>query len=214
MLREGAKRWRPARPGMQLMEGDQLFCRDESFIEVVYTSGAIVRLDENSKIVITRADSTSVHNRSGVGEVWVNMRKLISSGKEFELETPTATAAIRGTVFHARTDQDSSTDVAVYEGTVAVGPTRDENDEETMPAKAPAGGTPPEGPQEVPGPEEVPGPFEVSLDEWLAITAGQRISVRRDGKYSHEPFDRKKAREDAFVKRNLVLDERLEQGGK
>jgi hypothetical protein len=216
MMRKGAKKWRPARPGMELMVGDHLYSREESFVEVSYKSGAVVRLDENSKIMITDAGPKGVKSRSGVGEVWVNMRKLVSSGKEFELTTPTATAAIRGTVFHTATGEDWSTDVAVYEGKVAVGPSQDLQDrmKEQEQKEEEESGIAPGGPTEVPGPEEVPGPYEVSLEEWLMIVAGQRISVRKDGKYAQEPFDMDKAREDAFVKRNLVLDEQQGAGKK
>jgi hypothetical protein len=202
ILKTGASDWVAARPNMPLAAGDQMYSRDESFAEVIYSNGAILRLAEKTKITIVAASDKSAKVRSGVGEVWVNMRKLVTStGKEFELSTPTATAAIRGTVFHTATHADSSTDVSVYEGKVAVGPGDDIKN--TNEKKQPQS----QGSVEVSGPEEIPGPYEVSLDEWKNIVAGQRISVRKDGKFAQKRFDAEKtAQSDAFVKKNIALD--------
>jgi ferric-dicitrate binding protein FerR (iron transport regulator) len=202
ILRKDAPDWVNARPNMPLAEGDQLYTREESFAEIIYANGVIVRLDELTKITVTAASDKSAKVKTGTGEVWVNMRKLVSSGgKEFELSTPTATAAIRGTVFHAATHKDSSTDVAVFEGTVAVGPGDElQKSQQSVPQPATE-------PVEISGPEEIPGPYEVSLDEWKNIVAGQRISVRRDGKFAQERFSATKAaKSSSFVKRNLELD--------
>jgi len=203
ILRSGGADWIAARPNMPLNAGDQMYTREESFAEIVYATGAITRLNEKTKITIVAASENGVKTSSGVGDVWVNMRKLVTkAGRDFELSTPTATAAIRGTVFHTQTHADSSTDIAVYEGTVAVGPGEQakKNVEEPKQPRSLE-------PQEVQGPEEVPGPYEVSLEEWKNIVAGQRISVRRDGKFAQERFDTQKAAQaDAFVKKNLELD--------
>jgi hypothetical protein len=202
VLHPGGADWISCRPNMQLAIGDQIYTREESFAEITYTTGVLTRLAEKTKLTIVSATDKSVKTRSAVGEVWVNMRKLVtSSGKQFELATPTATAAIRGTVFQSSTHTDSSTDVSVFEGKVAVGP----GDALKKPegAKQPSSGAA----VEVPGPEEVPGPYEVSLEEWKNIVAGQRISVRRDGKFAQEKFDPQKASEkEAFVKKNIALD--------
>ena len=208
VLRGNGDKWINGRPGMPLGVGDQVYTRAESFAEIAYVSGAVLRMRESTKIVIESSTDKGTKTRSGVGEVWVNMRKLVNTqGKEFELSTPTATAAIRGTVFDAATHADSSTDVSVYRGTVAVGP-GDSIQKKAPEKSAPAVSTP----AEVPGPEEVPGPYEVTLEEWKNIVAGQRISVRKDGKFAQEPFDaQKEAARDAFVKKNIALDKKLGQ---
>jgi ferric-dicitrate binding protein FerR (iron transport regulator) len=202
VLKNGAADWVAARPNMPLAEGDQLYSREESFAEIVYANATIVRLDEQTKLTITLSSEKAAKAKSGTGDVWVNMRKLVSSGgRKFELSTPTATAAIRGTVFHTATHTDSSTDVSVYEGSVAVGP----GTEIDKPKEAP--GAEKAAPEEVPGPEEIPGPYEVSLDEWKTIVAGQLISVRKDGKFAQKKFNPAgAARTDEFVKKNIALD--------
>jgi hypothetical protein len=202
VLRAGGADWIAGRPAMPLSKGDQVYAREESFAEIVCANGAIVRLGEKTKVTIAEASDKSVETRSGIGNVWVNMRKLMGNeARQFELSTPTATAAIRGTAFNTTTRADSSSDVAVYEGKVAVGPG------EGRAGKTPGGGAEATAPVEVPGPEEVPGPYEVSLQEWKSIVAGQRISVRNDGKFAQEEFDTAAAaRTDAFVKKNRQMD--------
>ncbi|MBD3393753.1 MAG: hypothetical protein GF418_16600 [Chitinivibrionales bacterium] len=208
LLRSGSEKWVPARPNMGLKTGDQLYTREESFAEVTYVTGAVLRMDENTKITLTAASKTGTKTKSGVGNVWVNMRKLVrTGGKKFELATPTALASIRGTKFNATTNPDSSTDIAVFDGTVAVGPSGDAGERKGE-EKRPDG----LAPGEVPGPEEVPGPYEVTLEEWRSIIAGQRIRIRGDGKFSQEAFDVTEARaKDAFVKKNAALDKKLEE---
>ena len=202
VLKKGAQKWRTARVNMPLGEGDAVYSRKESFAEIVYSSGAILRMDEDTKIIIKKVTEKKSTTATPLGNVWANMRKLVVSKKEFDLESPTATAAIRGTVFQMNTDKDSSTDVSVYEGKVAVGPSK------KMEVKKPAG---PTGRHEVPGPHEIPGPYEVSLQQWRTIVAGQMISINKEGKYSEKKIDMKKAKKNDFVKKNLELDKEVEK---
>jgi hypothetical protein len=191
---------------MPLRPGDQIHAARESFVEIRYAGGAIVRLDENTKIEIEAVDKNGSRTKHALGGVWVNMRKLVGSQQKFELSSPTAIASIRGTRFQMTTTKDSSTDVAVFAGAVAVGP--NDND------KADAARTRPEAgaPAEVPGPSEVPGPYEVTLTQWKTIVAGQRIRVRGDGAYARESFDPvQEAKRSSFVARNRALDAALEE---
>jgi hypothetical protein len=210
LMRVGSQEWREAKPNMPLKVGDQLYTREESFGVIEYANGTVLRMDEKTKIVITAANDKGTKTANNVGDVWVNMRKLVTKGKEFELSSPTATAAIRGTVFQMSCGQDSSTDVAVYTGKVAVGPSDQlkQNLQQEKKSKQM------EEPTEVPGPEEIPGPFEVSLEEWHTIVANQKITVHKDGKFAQEPFTTEVAEKDAFVKKNLELDKKLEGDGK
>jgi hypothetical protein len=140
--------------------------------------------------------------------VWVNMQKIAKAKSTFELASPTAVAAIRGTSYLLDTKADSSTSVSVYNGTVDVGP----SEGLAQNLKQQKQVTPPDGPTEVPGPEEVPGPYEVSLEQWRAIVAGQKISVRKDGKFSQESFDTLGVYGwDAFVKKCQELDKKMKE---
>ncbi|MBN1128094.1 MAG: FecR domain-containing protein [Chitinispirillaceae bacterium] len=195
--------WKAARTGVKLFANDQLRTGEESSAEIRWANGGILRVAEQSAIAI--AGPTDAEPRSSgatvlSGKVWANMKKITSTGTEFGISTPTATAAIRGTVFRVDMAADSATDVLVYQGKVAVKPVDTGATDST--------GTP-EGRHEVKGPSEVEGPREVTLEEWITIVAGQQIRVERTGAHSTWQFDRKKDRQDAWVAYNLKEDARL-----
>jgi hypothetical protein len=197
VMKKGAADWKNARPGMPLEVGDQVYTQAESFAEIRYSIGTVLRMGEKTKITLESSSEKTVKSKSAIGTVWINMRKLVTAGKEFEVSTPTAVAAIRGTVYTMSTAADSASDVSVYDGKVAVGPS-DELKKKLEQEKKKAVKT--EQPVEVSGPEEIPGPYEVSLDQWRTIVAGQKITVRSDGKFAQEKFDAKSAAGNAFVK--------------
>ena len=205
ILRKNAADWRPARPNMSLELGDQLFAREESFVEVRYAIGTVIRLDENTKITLEVANEQAIKTTTGVGKVWINMKKITTKGRKFDVSSPTATASIRGTSYAMSTSSDSTTAVSVYDGKVAVGP----GDELARKQKAEKKTTYSER-VEVGGPEEIPGPYEVSLEDWRAIVSGQQISVRKDGKFLQEKFDPKAmAAKDSFIKKNQEMDKQM-----
>lgn len=202
IMKAGSTEWRDAKPSMPLCIGDQLYTREESFAEIRYIAGTILRMDERTKITLEVSSEKIVKTRGGVGDVWINMKKLMSRGGEFQVSTPTAVAAIRGTVFRMNTAVDSTSRVSVYDGKVAVN-LSDELAHKLSRARL---AQPIEKPVEVPGPEEIPGPFEVSLEQWREIVAGQEIAIRKDGKFSQEKFDPIAAAREKFVKKNLERD--------
>ncbi len=181
ILRKGASRTRPVRINMPVSEGDEISSGKESMVELAFRMGEVVRMDENTILKVEKCTNKNVKASTQVGNLWVNMKKL-TQRRDFEVATPTAVAAIRGTIYHMSTDQDSTTAVSVYNGKVAVG--LSEQLKKQLEQQPPTG-----EPVEVPGPEEIPGPYEVSLDQWRDIVAGQKISVHKDGKYAQEEFD-------------------------
>jgi hypothetical protein len=204
ILKNNAKTWSPAKPEMTLQTGEQIYSGKESFVEIIYSNGEIARLDENSKLTIEESTPKTVKSTTTLGTVWINMKKLTSTRRNFQLSSPTAIAAIRGTIFQMTAGTDSSTEVRVYNGKVAVGPTDDlktriEQEKKKGQIKEP---------QEVPGPHEIQGSHEIPLEQWRLIIAGQRISVRSSGMSVTEAFDSLKT-ESQFVKKNIKLDEQI-----
>lgn len=203
LIKNGSSTARPARLNMPLQVGDRLSTDPESLVEITYLHGAIMRLGELSNCSIQKAEKSSVSTSVPRGNVWVNMKKLSSVGRDFDVTTPTAVAAIRGTIFQMQALPDSSADVAVFDGKVAVGLSEDGRDRVKKTGKNSYG-----APHEVPGPEEVPGPYEVTLEQWKTIVAGQRIRVRADGKFATESFDLQKQL-DAFIEKNRAFDAQI-----
>lgn len=200
--------WKAARAGMKLFTSDQVRTDPESSLEIAWENGGLLRIAEASVMTISGpADSLSEAAPGTTllkGRIWANMKKIASTERKFGISTPTAVAAIRGTVFRVDAGVDSSTDVLVYEGKVAVGPGE---------ALQKAGVRPPDssGRREMEGPGEVEGPKEVTLQEWVTIVAGQQIRVERTGTFKTWQFDASSDSLDAWVKSNLERDKKMEK---
>lgn len=125
-IRRGASTtWSDARPNMPLKESDALRTFMESEAELVTSEGSIVKVGENTTIELSQfygdAEKQSTNVKILNGAVLANVKKLVSTNSSFEFETPTATAAIRGTVVGFEVSKEI-TKVKVYEGKVWVVP--------------------------------------------------------------------------------------------
>jgi hypothetical protein len=199
--------WKPARVRGKVFLNDQLRTGTESSAELLWANGGVLRIAELSTLAVTEQPKEENSTEPGVkalkGRVWANMQKISNTGKKFSIESPTAVAGIRGTVFRVDVGADSSTDVLVYEGKVAVGPgtalKQDTTKKDTSARK------------EIEGPGEVEGPQEVTLEKWVTIVAGQQIRVEKSGSFKTWQFDRSKDSTDTWVKFNLERDKALEK---
>jgi hypothetical protein len=192
-----------AKVGMPVGVGDTLRSHEESFVEVVFDNGEVIRMDENSILAIGRVDSQKAESSLPVGRVWVNMKKIVSH-RAFDVSTPTAVAAIRGTIYDMKAGEDQSVDVSVYDGKVAVGPSDGLKKKlQLTPSDKPAGGEP----VQVPGPTEIQGPHEVTLEQWQTIVAGMRIKIAPHGAFFTSKME--KIEKDTFISKNVSLDRDL-----
>src|ERR1035437_6639600 len=142
----------PARVSFACQVGDTVVLSKASRAELRYPDNTLLRLEENSKAVLTpRAKGGPEPTLLG-GKAWANVKKIGQGGTGFGVRTPTAVAAVRGTVFRV-SDADSSSNVRLYEGKVDVGSIRSDS-------AARARG-------------EVAGPKEVSLENWGGLLKGE-----------------------------------------
>jgi hypothetical protein len=201
----GGKGWKPAHSGLKIFAKDNCRTGAGSSMEIRWKNGGTLRIGEKTWLTVSERPDTSDISQARVlsGRVWAAMKKLSGSGRKFSIESPTAVAGIRGTVFRMDVDSGTGTDVAVYEGKVAVGPGADLQKAEAQIDTSAR--------KEVKGPSEVEGPKEVTLREWLTIVAGQQIRVERSGTFRTWQFDRNKDSSDAWVKYNLERDAAMEE---
>lgn len=196
----GHSNWQNAKLYSKIHNGDQVKTNQESRCEIKLNDQSIVRIGEATTYQLRKDNpGRTLNSELKKGRLWANIRK-ISRINKFQVRTPTAVCSIRGTIY--RIDADSSTKVAVYQGSVDVGPTwavksdsSQQQEKKTMRA-----------PYEVPGPTQVPGPFEVTLDQWIKIIAGYQIEVRPDGKYHKSKIDEQIDGEDDWVRWNKQRD--------
>jgi len=202
---DGEAHWLPATLKMEVRRGDQMKTQAESRCEVKLLDGSVVRIGEKSLFDFQTSQvsgsSKSVNASLQQGKVWANVVKLRGRSEKFEIKSPTAVCAIRGTTY--RMDADSTTRVAVYQGNVDVGPTDAlRNIIQQQPRQ-------PGPPQQVPGPTQVPGPYQVSLEQWVRIIEGQQLEVRRDGKYAVTPINATAEQNVDWIQWNLQRDRLL-----
>ncbi|MBD3320724.1 MAG: hypothetical protein GF350_06490, partial [Chitinivibrionales bacterium] len=118
-------KWRSGRIGMPVKMGWDIRTYVESRAELQFESGTIVKVGENSVITLSRAmvnqkaQSSNSSVKVATGKIWANVKKLTNQKSEFEFETPTAVASIRGTKLGINVGK-GATSIDVYEGLVMV----------------------------------------------------------------------------------------------
>jgi hypothetical protein len=120
-------KWKPARVGMMVKMGWNIRTYIESSADIEIETGTLIRVGENSVVTLSKmmTDKQAGVSRSDVklatGKIWANVKKLTNTKSEFEFETPTAVASIRGTRLGLSVDKEG-TQLDVYEGLVVVRP--------------------------------------------------------------------------------------------
>ncbi len=136
-IRRGASvKWTAARPKMPLKETDAIRTFVESEAELETTEGSTIKVGENSTLELKTLKGKGSEQNTSLkimnGAIVANVKKLVTTGSSFEFETPTATAAIRGTVVGLEVNREQ-TRVKVYEGRVLVTPQGSKNSVELTP---------------------------------------------------------------------------------
>lgn len=177
---KAGRNWEKAILNQAIHEGEKLKTSSDSRAEITLASGSIIRMDENSTLDMVKLSGSGSSQQSKAkvwsGKVWASVSKL---GKQssFGLESPTAVAAARGTVYRMTVTKDTTTIVRVYDGKIEV--SNPEMKKTERKERGEIG-----GPTEIEGPKEVPGPREVSIQEWHEIvTALMEIVITPDGKH-------------------------------
>ncbi|WP_152206460.1 FecR domain-containing protein [Marinobacter changyiensis] len=116
----------PLQAQMLLRAGDEITTQSGS-ATIRLADGSLLRIEENSQLVFNRLTQ---FGRTGMvdtrlrlerGEVSIEVKPLVEGGSRFEIETPSAVAAVRGTAF-ALQSAPGITRLQVTEGIVAFGP--------------------------------------------------------------------------------------------
>lgn len=201
-------KWYQVKIYQPLKTGDKIKTFENSKSEIALADGSVIRMDSNSTMdmVDLKKDKSTqtAETKVWAGKVWANVGKMGKRTK-FSIESPTAVAAVRGTVYRMTVDTTAKTLIRVYTGAVNVNNKPLIKKAELEKKKGEM-----EGPQEVEGPKEVAGPHEVTLEEWTQIVAAQQqITVNPDGTYELIKFDPQQDAQDEWVRWNQERDERL-----
>ncbi|MDZ7288339.1 MAG: FecR family protein [candidate division KSB1 bacterium] len=177
--------WVPAKLRMNILRGDRIKTAAESRCELKLNDGSIIRIGEKSFFDFAESNLTKstrqVNASLTQGRIWANVTKWTIQRDQFEIKSPTAVCAIRGTIY--RMETDSTTRVAVYDGQVDIGPTPDLQ-QQLQQQQRPTG-----APVQIPGPTQVPGPYQVTLEQWIRLVEGYQIEIRGNGRYATSKID-------------------------
>ncbi len=120
---------RPLTSGTLIRVGDEIISHSGS-ATIELADGSVIRLSPNSRLAFNRltrygkSGMVDTRLRLNSGELETRVKPFVEDGSRFEIETPSAVAAVRGTMFTLRTDATGS-DLRVTEGRVAFGPRGD-----------------------------------------------------------------------------------------
>lgn len=155
-----------ATEGESLVVGDQVKTDATGFAEVTYHDGSWMRVESEATLMIDDLADTDdgqvVSTSIDTGEAWNRVRELSEPEDEFVVDTPVASAAVRGTAFSIDCDGDTSCTFSVLEGEVLITP--DVGDPVTLTAGQSLTVTTGEEP---PAPEE-PGVEALSAEPFIA----------------------------------------------
>lgn len=113
------EKWVEATKGMFLYEGDELKTGANSKAAITFANGIELKINENSTFTIQITEEREMKNAIDlfIGEIF---SKIMVEGVKFEMHTPVAVAAVRGTEFNSKVKEDKLTTFLVYKGIVEV----------------------------------------------------------------------------------------------
>ncbi|MFQ6131097.1 MAG: FecR domain-containing protein [Armatimonadota bacterium] len=122
----GEGEFRPLGEGRNVKTGDTLRTGSDASVELSWVDGTRLKLDSGTTMTILKCSFDSLDRvdtsifRVDLGRIWVRVVKILTRGSKFEVQTPAATAGIRGTVFSVDVGPDGATTISVWDGSVAL----------------------------------------------------------------------------------------------
>lgn len=119
--------WIPAQSGTLLYQSDFVKTGNNTYASIVLFESSIIRLDSNTAVilqkVIDEAGKSSITLQQETGRTWNTIQK-ISGIDNYDVQTPTTVASVRGTTFDVNVTTAGKTEVIVINGTVIVSSTK------------------------------------------------------------------------------------------
>ncbi|GEM_PF-1363276 len=155
--------WQPAALNMIVYQGGEVWAKEAS-TALLGLGGENIRVAPDTLFSMSQPDENTLQIDLQEGQIWLNVEGL-EAGENFEVETPTAVASVRGTRFSARVESDGASVFSSWEGSVEVS-----NALGTVTLQA--------GQQTAVAPGKAPAPASpISDDEWLRWGMAQGPSL-------------------------------------
>ena len=89
-----------------------------------WIDGTRIRMEPGTELTVqkcqARRGTEQAAFRLDIGKIWIRVLRVLSQQDKFLINTPTATAGVRGTMFAVEVAANGSTEISVYEGQVTV----------------------------------------------------------------------------------------------
>ncbi|MFH1100736.1 MAG: FecR domain-containing protein [Methanobacteriota archaeon] len=119
--------WTPAQNNMTLHQSDSIKTGTNASASVVFFESSTIRLANNTEITLVelfeQEGLTKVTIQQDEGKTWNTVLK-ISGIDDYEVQTPTTVASVRGTAFYVNVQTTGRTHVGVGHGVVNVSSTK------------------------------------------------------------------------------------------
>ena len=122
----GSSTWEEAENGMTLAAGSRVRTAPDSQALLTFFNGTTVKLESGTNLVVEQVERggenqpTVIVLRQWLGKTWSRVTKLTDPGSHYEIQTPSASALVRGTLFSTEVDETGATTVQTIEGLVGV----------------------------------------------------------------------------------------------
>ncbi|MBI2831482.1 MAG: FecR domain-containing protein, partial [Chloroflexi bacterium] len=115
---------KPGRDGMVVAAGMRIKTGPASHAVLTFFEGSTITLEPDTEVEIKQIQSTqettSILLGQWAGRTWSRVVKLADPGSRYQIDTPTATAIVRGTLFATEVEKTGRTNVSTTEGLVSV----------------------------------------------------------------------------------------------
>lgn len=122
-VKHGEGAWVTAQNGMDLYQSDSVKTEDNTSASIVLFESSIIRLDSNTSVtlqeLIQQGGETSVTINQNAGRTWNTVSKM-SGIDNYDVQTPTTVASVRGTAFIIIVQPNGTTYYGVSHGILNV----------------------------------------------------------------------------------------------
>lgn len=117
---------RPLKIGSLVLAGTTVKTGKDAFVVLQWVDEVEMRIGPETQLKVTRSSFNKATKaiealfRLNLGTVFVNLKRKLTPRSRLELETPTITAAVRGTAYQVEVKPDGETVLQVERGIVAI----------------------------------------------------------------------------------------------
>ncbi|UCE38558.1 MAG: FecR domain-containing protein [Thermoplasmata archaeon] len=119
--------WTSVQNGTLLYQSDTVKTGNDTSASIILFKSSIIRLDSNTEVmiqeIIQQTGETSVKIQQDIGRTWSTISK-ISGIDNYDVQTPTTIASVRGTTIDVNVTTEGNTTVSVINGSAIVSRTQ------------------------------------------------------------------------------------------